>query len=159
MLGAMAGEYEFVDEWMVNAPLGDVFDTIADTSTYPAWWKPVYKSVESNGVIGVGNISRHHFRGALPYSLKLSTEVKVFDPPRSLEFEATGDLRGRGIWTFTERDGQTQIRWQWTVFADKVLLRVLTPLFRPIFRWNHDWSVARAREGLEAYSRGKARSK
>ena len=149
----MAGEYVFVDEWVVNAPVGAVFAAIADTRTYPAWWRPVYKSVDSNGIVGVGNISHHHLRGALPYSLKLTTEVTAFDPPRGFEFEATGDLRGRGIWTFGDRDGQTLIKWQWTVFADKPLLRLLTPLFRPVFRWNHDWSVARARDGLELYSR------
>src|SRR5258708_29465415 len=94
---AGVGEYAFVDEWVVNAPVSAVFATIADTTTYPRWWKPVYKSVDSNGVVGVGNISQHHLRGALPYSLKLRTEVTAFDPPNGFEFEATGDLRGRGI--------------------------------------------------------------
>jgi len=32
-------------------------------------------------------------------------------------------------------------------------LRVLTPVLRPLFRWNHSWAVARAIEGLEPYAR------
>jgi len=31
----------------------------------------------------------------------------------------------------------------------------LTPLLRPLFRWNHSWAVARAREGLEPYARSR----
>ena len=42
------------------------------------------------------------------------------------------------------------------MFADRPLLRVLTPVARPIFRWNHNWSAARAAEGLEPYARRKA---
>ena len=36
--------------------------------------------------------------------------------------------------------------------ADRKLLRVLTPILRPIFRWNHRWAIARAIDGLEPYS-------
>ena len=33
---------------------------------------------------------------------------------------------------------------------------LLTPLLRPAFRWNHDWAIARAQEGLEPYAQGLA---
>lgn len=36
---------------------------------------------------------------------------------------------------------------------DRKLLRLLTPLLRPLFRWNHNWAIARAMEGLEPYAR------
>jgi len=39
------------------------------------------------------------------------------------------------------------------VHADRPFLRYLTPIMRPIFRWNHNWSAARAKEGLEPYAR------
>ena len=29
----------------------------------------------------------------------------------------------------------------------------LSPVLRPLFRWNHAWAIARAREGLEPYAR------
>jgi hypothetical protein len=31
-------------------------------------------------------------------------------------------------------------------------------VLRPLFRWNHDWAIARAMEGLEPYAQGVARS-
>ena len=48
--------------------------------------------------------------------------------------------------------GGTHVRFDWEVFADKALLRILTPLLRPAFRWNHAWAIARAMEGLEPYA-------
>ena len=39
------------------------------------------------------------------------------------------------------------------MIADRPLLRYLTPVLRPVFRWNHNWSVKRAIEGLEPYAR------
>ena len=43
------------------------------------------------------------------------------------------------------------MRFDWRVIADKPVLRVLTPVLRPLFRWNHAWAIARAQEGLEPY--------
>jgi len=149
----VAAEYVFVDEWDVAAPIETVFDVVADASTYPQWWRPVYLSVDSEGPVAVGQVSRHHFKGKLPYTLRMRAQMTAFDRPHSFEFSVDGDLRGRGVWRFEERDGKTHLRWDWIVFADKALLRVLTPVLRPLFRWNHSWAVARAIEGLEPYAR------
>jgi hypothetical protein len=42
--------------------------------------------------------------------------------------------------------------------ADRPLLRYPTPLLRPLFRGNHNWSIHRAIEGLEPYARSRAAS-
>jgi Polyketide cyclase / dehydrase and lipid transport len=144
----MASEYVFVDEWDVDAPLAAVYDVVADARTYPEWWKPVYLAVE-----GDVKVTQHHFKGRLPYTLKMRAEMVREDRPRQFEVRVDGDLRGKGVWTFTPRNGGTRVRWDWIVFADRPLLRYLTPVLRPLFRWNHNWAVARAKEGLEPYAR------
>jgi mannose-6-phosphate isomerase-like protein (cupin superfamily) len=147
----MADEYVFVDEWDVDAPQQAVFDAVSDGRTYTEWWKPVYISVE-----GDENVTYHHFKGKLPYTLKTRTELVSKDPPTRVEVKVDGDLRGRGVWTLSQRDGKTHVRFDWTVFADKPIVRALTPVLRPLFRWNHAWAIARAREGLEPYARSRA---
>jgi hypothetical protein len=68
--------------------------------------------------------------------------------------EVDGDLSGTGRWTLTPNgDGRIHVRFDWIVHADRPLLRYLTPILRPIFRWNHNWSAARARDCLEPYAR------
>ena len=123
---------------------------VVDARTYPEWWTPVYRSVE-----GDREQTHHYFKGKLPYTLQMDAQLVSEERPRRFEVAVDGDLRGRGIWTFTPDNGGTHVRWDWIVFADKLLLRVLTPVLRPLFRWNHVWAVARAREGLEPYVRAR----
>ncbi len=147
--------YDFVDEWDVAAPPEAVFDALADARSYPRWWRPVYIDVEADdGPPAVGKVSRQHFKGRLPYHLRTRTTTVRLERPRLIEGETDGDLRGRGVWTLTPAGAGTHVRFDWRVHADRPLLRALTPLLRPALRWNHDWAIARAREGLEPYVNG-----
>ncbi len=151
-----SGEYVFVDEWDVAASPEAVFELVSDARTYPSWWTPVYIDVESDGAPRVGAESTQHFKGRLPYHLKTRSTVTVYDPPRRVGADVVGDLRGRGLWTLTATGSGTHVRFDWSVFADKAILRALTPILRPAFRWNHAWAIARAREGLEPAARARS---
>ena len=78
------------------------------------------------------------------------------EPPQQIEAEVDGDLRGRGVWTLTPAAGGTHVRFDWTVHADRPLLRVLTPFLRPALRSNHNWAIARAVAGLEPFAVARA---
>jgi uncharacterized protein YndB with AHSA1/START domain/mannose-6-phosphate isomerase-like protein (cupin superfamily) len=155
-LALTSREYRFVDEWDVAASPEAVFHAISEARTYPQWWKPVYIDVEASGEPAVGKESRQHFKGRLPYHLHTRSRITRLEPPHVIEADVDGDLRGHGTWTLTEIPEGTHVRFDWQVFADKPLLRVLTPILRPAFRWNHAWAIARAREGLEPFARALA---
>jgi quercetin dioxygenase-like cupin family protein/uncharacterized protein YndB with AHSA1/START domain len=144
--------YAFVDEWDVAAPPEAVFAALADARTYPRWWTPVYLEVEADGPAEVGSESRQHFKGRLPYHLHTRSVVSELDRPARITAEVDGDLRGRGTWTVTPTATGTHVRFDWQVHADRALLKALTPVLRPLFRWNHNWAIARAVEGLEPYA-------
>jgi uncharacterized protein YndB with AHSA1/START domain len=153
----MASEYVFLDEWDVDAPQEVVFAALADARTYPDWWRPVYIDVEGDCEPAPGCTTKQHFKGKLPYTLNTTSEIVAFDPPRSFEVRVVGDLSGKGVWTLAPKDdGRVHVRFDWTVYADRPLLRILTPVARPVFRWNHNWSAARAKEGLEPSARRSA---
>ncbi len=134
-----------------------MFDAIADARSYPEWWTPVYIDVEADGEPELGKESRQHFKGRLPYHLHTRSRIVRLEPPHIVEGEVDGDLRGHGRWTLTDTPGGgTHVRFDWSVHADRALLRVLTPVLRPAFRWNHAWAIARAVEGLEPYARARA---
>jgi uncharacterized protein YndB with AHSA1/START domain len=151
--GAAGNEYLFVDEWDVAAPPDAVFDALADARTYPTWWTPVYIDVDADGPPALGKVSRQHFKGRLPYHLHTQSTITRLEPPYVVQGDVEGDLRGRGTWTLTPAGGGTHVRFDWRVFADRPLLRALTPVLRPVFRWNHNWAIARAMDGLEPYAR------
>ena len=157
ILALASREYVFVDEWDVAAPREAVFAAIADARSYPEWWKPVYIDVAADGEPAVGKDSRQHFKGRLPYHLHTRSRIVRLEPGHVLEGEVDGDLRGHGRWTLTDTPGGgTHVRFDWRVHADRALLRLLTPVLRPAFRWNHAWAIARAVEGLEPYARARA---
>jgi uncharacterized protein YndB with AHSA1/START domain/quercetin dioxygenase-like cupin family protein len=150
--------YLFVDERDVAAPPDAVFEAIADSRTYPQWWRPVYLEVEADGPAALGSVARHHFKGRLPYHLHTRSVVTDLDPPRRVVADVDGDLRGRGTWTLSPTPRGTHVRFDWQVHADRKLLRMLTPVLRPLFRWNHNWAIARAMQGLEPYAQRTAAS-
>jgi quercetin dioxygenase-like cupin family protein/uncharacterized protein YndB with AHSA1/START domain len=152
LLRAASREYQFVDEWDVAAPPEATFAALADARTYPEWWRPVYLDVDADGPPALGKVSRQHFKGRLPYHLRTRSRIVRFEPPRLIAAEVDGDLRGHGTWTLTPISAGTHVRFDWQVHADRPLLRLLTPLLRPAFRWNHNWAIARAVEGLEPYA-------
>jgi uncharacterized protein YndB with AHSA1/START domain len=151
----MAAGYLFVDEWDVAAPAEPIFDALADARTYPEWWGAVYLEAEADGPPEVGRVSRQYFHGRLPYKLRTTSEIVALERPRRIEAKVEGDLSGLGVWTLTPRDGGTHVRFDWRVNADRPLLRYLTPVLRPLFRWNHNWAIARAIAGLEPYARSR----
>ena len=150
----MPAEYVFIDEWDVSAPQERVFAALADSRTYPGWWTPTYLESSADGPPEVGTESRQRFKARLPYTLSTVSKIVALERPRRLEFDVRGDLRGHGVWTLTPRDGVVHVRFDWHVHADRALIRVLTPLLRPLFRWNHNVAIQAAMRGLEPYARG-----
>jgi uncharacterized protein YndB with AHSA1/START domain len=152
----MAGEYVFVDEWDVDAPQERVFDALADSRTYPEWWTPIYKEVEAEGPPAVGRVSTQRFKAKLPYTLTTQSTLVTLERPTRFEVEVEGDLRGHGVWTLTPSHGKVHVRFDWQVLADRALLRYLTPVLRPLFRWNHNEAIKAAMRNLEPYARRSA---
>jgi uncharacterized protein YndB with AHSA1/START domain len=130
-----------------------VFEALADARTYPHWWTPVYIEVTADGPPAAGAVSHQRFKGRLPYVLKMNSEIVRMDRPREFAIRVDGDLSGRGVWSLTPQDGRVHVRFDWRVSADRALLRILTPVLRPIFRRNHSYAIRRAMAGLEPYAR------
>jgi uncharacterized protein YndB with AHSA1/START domain len=153
----MPANYLFVDEWDVAAPQDRVFDALADSRTYPRWWTPTYREVAGEEPPAVGTETHQRFKARLPYTLSTISRIVALEPPHSFEVEVSGDLRGHGIWTLTPRNGKVHVRFDWHVHADRTLIRVLTPILRPLFRWNHNVAIRDAMRGLEPYATSEQR--
>lgn len=157
-------DYVFVEEWSIPAPLEDVWDVIADAPALPEWWRGVYLEAESLDGAGdgprVGARVRGKARGFLPYRLNFIIESIELERPTLVAVKVAGDLTGSWRARLSERDGGTHVELEQRVRADKPILRLFSPVLKPLFAANHRWTTPRGEAGLRAYlaARGKLNS-
>jgi len=146
-----ANEYAFLTEWRVAAPCELVYEILKEGKDYPRWWPEVYLHADyepSGRTDHIGDRVTFFTKGWLPYRLRWTAEVVRHAKPHTIEIKATGDFVGCGIWLLESEGSGTHIAFDWRLRADKPLLRWLSPLFKPIFRWNHAWAMERGHESL-----------
>jgi Polyketide cyclase / dehydrase and lipid transport len=146
-----ANDYIFLTRWEVQGKADEAYEILIDVPGYLRWWPEVYLAVRPlapAGKDGIGQNYRLLTRGKLPYRLRWDARIIETRRPGSFTIEATGDFVGRGVWTFEEHGSDLKILFDWRLRAEKPLLKSLSFLLRPLFRWNHRWAMARGEEGL-----------
>jgi hypothetical protein len=151
--------YQFLTRWRMEASVEEVFQVLDAVPDYVRWWPAVWLRVElldPGDANGIGSRGLFTSKGWLPYILRWegTTLEKTF--PQRRVFRASGEFEGYGIWTFRQNGSFVDAEYRWEVVADKPLLRYLSFLFRPLFAFNHNWSMTRGLESirLELMRRG-----
>jgi hypothetical protein len=107
------------------------------------------KKLEPGGEQGIGKLISLCAGGWLPYTLRINFRTTESRYPNGFSMDATGDLEGKGIWTF-EPDGPfVNVTYDWTIRANKAIIDKLSFLLKPIFRSNHNWTMKRGEESLK----------
>ena len=94
---------------------------------------------------------RYTWRGRLPYRLTFEMTTTRVEEPHRIEGSATGELEGTGVWRLADDDAGTSVRYDWNVRAAKPWMRLLAPVARPLFSWNHDAVMADGERGLRRF--------
>lgn len=144
--------YHFVDRWRVEGDVKEVADILEDALALPRWWGSVYfdvKEIEPGGEGGVGKLISLRAGGWLPYTLRINFRTIESRYPHGFTMDATGDLEGKGIWTFEPDGSFVNITYDWTIKANKPIIEKLSFLLKPIFRSNHSWTMNRGEESLK----------
>ncbi len=143
-------DYQFVTIWQFQAPLERVWQEINAMSRWPAWWPYVANVdlLQRGDANELGSIRRITWKTALPYTLTFDSELTHETYLQRMEGRAFGELEGKGIWTFSEENGITTVRYDWQVSTTKVWMKLLAPIARPIFEWNHDKLMKAGYKGL-----------
>jgi hypothetical protein len=152
-----ANDYHFVTTWRIEATPDEISAVLGDAAALPRWWPSVYLAVrvlEAGDEHGLGKVVELWTKGFLPYTLRWRFTVTESDPPHGFRLEALGDFVGRGIWTLTpepraDRDGPlTLVTYDWSIVAEKGILRTFSAVMKPIFSANHHWAMARGARSL-----------
>lgn len=142
--------YEFITVWRVNAPIEKVWSEIYHSEKWPEWWRGVEQVTElkKGNDLGVGSLRRYTWKSALPYRLTFDVETVRVEPMEVIEGIARGELAGRGVWRMEELDGYVTARYDWKIETTKSWMNLISPLARPLFKWNHDVIMGWGAEGL-----------
>jgi len=145
-------QYHFVSTWEVEAPMGPVFDLIAQPVAWPQWWRGVtdVRLLAAGEPDGTGIVHRFTFRSLLPYDLTFDVRSTLIDPPARVFGDASGDLVGRGRWFLIPTPGGTRVRYEWDVATSEWWMNALGLVAGPLFSWNHDVIMRWGEEGMRA---------
>ncbi|WP_101759104.1 SRPBCC family protein [Oceanicoccus sp. KOV_DT_Chl] len=110
-----------VDEITIEAPASMVYQVVAN---YPQWkkWIPVYQcSLINQDSVVVGAQLRHQY-GYKPIILSdFVRQIDAMIPGESIEESyIEGDLIGKGIWRFLEKNNKTTVSFHCAVQSNKV---------------------------------------
>ncbi|MEL6170289.1 MAG: SRPBCC family protein [Pseudomonadota bacterium] len=147
-----AHSFHLTTSWRIEAGLDQVCHVLTDAQRLPSWWGDVYlevRQISEGDDRGVGSVVEVLTKGALPYTLRWQATLLTEDFPRRWEIGASGDLSGRGVWNLRPDGSVVHAHYDWRVDAEKPVLRVLSPLLKPLFAWNHNWAMAKGRAGID----------
>lgn len=114
---------------------------LEDAEDWPAWWSWLrqVELVSSGDEQRRGTVIRNQVSTPLGYRLTYDGTTRRSIPPRLVEFDATGDLVGRGQFLLeTNSDGSTTVVFNWLVETPRWWMNLTTPVARPVFAWNHN---------------------
>lgn len=144
--------YHFVTRWKMDATCEEVYRILEDVDGLARWWPSVYldvRELEKGMPGGVGKVVELYTKGWLPYTLRWMFRVTATDFPNGFKLEAIGDFVGKGIWAFNPTmDGICEVIYDWEIKVEKPLLKLLTPILRPIFSTNHLWAMRNGEKSL-----------
>lgn len=146
-----SNDYYFITHWRVEGDLAEVSAIIADAPGLTSWWPSVYlevKELSPGGPDGVGKEIELFTKGWLPYTLRWQFRVTESSPPIGFALEAWGDFVGRGVWRFAQDGRFVRLSYEWSISAEKPVLRRLSFLLKPIFAANHHWAMRKGEESL-----------
>lgn len=150
-----ANAFVFEEVWKIpEAPPAVVWDVLADAELLPVWWGDVYReAVPLTDFKGptLGGKVRARARGALPYELNFILEAVELDPGKVVAVKAHGDFDGYWRAVLRPEGAGTHVDLTWKVIVERPILKLLAPLLRPAFAWNHRWTTPRGEAGLRRY--------
>jgi len=143
----VGAEYRFLDEWRLPADVERVYDLVGRPFEYPRWWGQVFIAADGDsGEPAPGKKIAVEARGFLPYRLHFTLTTLEVDRPYRIHSRLDGDFEGTGTWLLSVDEEGTRAQLDWRPSVQKAGVKQLSPVLRPLFRANHNWTMRRGQE-------------
>jgi hypothetical protein len=123
---------------------------LATPINFPDWWQGVYLQATA-----LDSAARHVAvltKGWLPYKLRWTIETIRMEKPNLIEFKASGDFStDSSKWLLRAEGSATRVTLDWNPKVEKPIVKLLSPVLKPVFEWNHHWAMNRGEKQLAEY--------
>jgi hypothetical protein len=145
-------EYIFVERWVLSAKPEAVYGALSDFNLYTRWGAPAYCAGTREGPVQVGCTGKLSVHGSLPYKVQMKVRISSLVPNREIAIDVSGDVIGEKVWMLRPfGEHGTELISDWRCDPDWMVFRALTPVVKPLFRWNHGQCINTAVAGLARY--------
>lgn len=144
--------YMFETEWVITAPIEDVFQVISHPEDYSSWWPHVQESrlVGGGDSDGVGATAFYTIKSPWGYRMRFELKTIEAEKPRQIHALVRGDLIGTGTHFLEPRPEGTLVRLHWYVSTAKRWMNLIAPIARPAFAFAHRYVMY---EGCDAMAK------
>jgi len=131
-----------LNRWRVRGTVAEVMDILGGAEDLPRSCPSVYIEVKK---------ARRHRRALHQLMAAVHVALELPDDRESSgRFRHPfGDFVGRGESTLTQSGDDVDITYDRRIRAEKPLLKLFSPILKPIFGANHRWATSRGEESLK----------
>lgn len=121
-------KYNVIDEAIINAPVGDVYNAVlACYNGTNNWWKPYLvskiihaESVSESGAVCIVTVNEM-------IAIRFVTKTMEVKENKSIRLQyPKGAFTGEGIWEFEAQGNQTKIRFVWKTNPSGILMNIVS---------------------------------
>ena len=144
--------YMFETDWVLTAPVDEVYETLSRPEVFGDWWPSVVssKTLAEGDHSGLGKRVEYTIRSPLVYAMTFDVKAIEAERPTRIHTVVRGDLIGTGTYLLEQRPGETHVRFNWYVSTTRRWMNLAAPVARPLFAWAHDRVM---QEGCRALAR------
>lgn len=142
--------YMFETEWLLTAPIEEVFELASHPESYSEWWPGVKESrlLDAGDDDGIGRTGAYTIQSPLGYRMHFETKAIEVDRPNKVVTAVRGDLIGTGTHHLEARDNGTHVRFDWYVSTTKKWMNTIAAIARPGFAFAHRYVMYNGCDGM-----------
>lgn len=142
--------YRFEDEWVVEAPVEKVWDSIVNVEDWPVWWKGLEFS-HSADKLPAGMEGKRYTTGwksPLHYRLEINAVIRESSSHALIIADIHGDIEGVCTCRIEESRRGTRNYFSLNVRITKPWMSLFSPVLKGCFTRNHNRIMAKGKHGF-----------
>lgn len=142
--------YRFEDEWVVEAPVEKVWDSIVNVEDWPIWWKGLEFS-HSADKLPAGMEGKRYTTGwksPLRYRLEINAVIRESSSHALIIADIHGDIEGVCACRIEENRRGTRNCFSLDVRIAKPWMSLFSPILKGCFTRNHNRLMAKGKHGF-----------